>query len=218
MGVPAGRVASGSSLRTPGSSGSSRTMSRAIEDLPSTLQFLQLLWTVNQALEVASKRMALQLGVTGPQRLVIRLIGRFPGISAGEVAATMRTDPSTLTGVLQRLEARRLIRRLRDADDDRRALLTLTRRGRAIDRLKTGTIEHEVNLALRGIPSRDIACTGRTMERIASTLLEMGGAAAFDGNRSRYPLGGVGGASPQPRSASRKASARPGSRADRSRA
>jgi DNA-binding MarR family transcriptional regulator len=172
--VPAARIGRARSLRTSNPPASPRTTSRAAAELPSTLQFLQILWTVNQALELASKRMALQLGVTGPQRLVIRLIGRFPGMSAGEVAATMRTDPSTLTGVLQRLEASRLIRRARDGSDARRVLLTLTGRGRAIDRLKAGTIEHAVDLALRGVPSRDISCTARTMWRITSTLQQMG--------------------------------------------
>jgi DNA-binding MarR family transcriptional regulator len=168
------------------------------------LKFLQLLWTVNQALELASKRMALQVGVTGPQRFVIRLIGRSPGISAGEVAATMRTDPSTLTGVLQRLEASRLIRRLRDAGDARRVLLTLTRRGRAVDRLKAGTIEHAVSVALRVTPRREIACTARAMRRIASTLVTVGGGVAFDSNASgRRRLAGRGGAGPRPRPSSR---------------
>jgi DNA-binding MarR family transcriptional regulator len=162
------------------------------------LQFLQLLWSVNQALELASKRMALHLGVTGPQRFVIRLIGRRPGISAGELAAMMRTDPSTLTGVLQRLEASRLIRRLRDPADARRVLLTLTRRGRGVDRLEAGTIEHGVKVALRAIPRREIACTARTMRRIVSTLLAAGGSVAFDGHASgRRPLAGRGGAAPR---------------------
>jgi DNA-binding MarR family transcriptional regulator len=142
--------------------------------LPNTLHFLQLLWTTNQSLELASKRMALALGVTGPQRLVIRLIGRFPGLSAGELATTMRTDPSTLTGVLHRLEAGRLIRRARDPRDGRRVLLSLTARGRSLDRLSSGTIEHAVKLALRGVSEHDIACTARVLRRMASSIMEAG--------------------------------------------
>jgi DNA-binding MarR family transcriptional regulator len=155
--------------------------------LPNTLQFLQLLWTTNQSLELASKRMALALGVTGPQRLVIRLIGRFPGLSAGELATTMRTDPSTLTGVLHRLEAGRLIRRARDPRDGRRVRLSLTARGRSLDRLKLGTIENAVKLALRGVSERDIACTARVLRRIASSIIEAGAGKATTGNGAERP-------------------------------
>ena len=52
-------------------------------------------------------------GVTGPQRLVIRIVGRFPGIPAGQLAATLRIHPSTVSDVVQRLERRGLIQRTR---------------------------------------------------------------------------------------------------------
>jgi DNA-binding MarR family transcriptional regulator len=184
LGVPAGRFAVSSRVATPARE--PRADTRADQRLPNTLQFLQLLWTFNQALELASKRMALALGVTGPQRLVIRLIGRFPGLSAGELATTMRTDPSTLTGVLQRLEAGRLIRRARDARDARRVLLSLTARGRSVDRLNSGTIENAVKVALRGVPERDIACTARVLRQIASTIMESGGGNGTSGKRQRH--------------------------------
>jgi MarR family transcriptional regulator, organic hydroperoxide resistance regulator len=172
-----------------------KSAARADDELPGTLQFLQLLWTVNQALELASKRMAIGLGVTGPQRLVVRLIGRSPGISAGELATTMRTDPSTLTGVLQRLQAAQLIRRVRDARDGRRVLLSLTARGRAVDRLKSGTIENAVKAAMRGVSDRDIARAARVVRRIASRVMEAGGGQRFNGNgpeRQRFASRAVG--------------------------
>jgi DNA-binding MarR family transcriptional regulator len=172
VGVSTGRRTGGRALR-PGS--------HATGALPGTLQFLQLLWALNQALELASKRMAQQLRVTGPQRLVIRLIGRFPGISAGALAATLRTDPSTLTGVLKRLQAGRLVRRVRDTSDGRRVRLSLTTRGRTVDRIKAGTVEHAVSLGLRGTSPRDVAATGRVMRQLASALLQNGGASARDG-------------------------------------
>jgi DNA-binding MarR family transcriptional regulator len=183
--VPARRLAAASSRIAP-PTGEGAT-ARSAQPLPNTLQFLQILWTTNQALELASKRMALDLGVTGPQRFVIRLIGRFPGLSAGALAKTLRTDPSTLTGVLQRLEAGRLIRRARDPQDGRRVLLSLTARGRSVDRLNSGTIENAVKLALRDVSPRDVGCTARVMRRIASSILEAGGGTATNGNGAGRP-------------------------------
>ena len=74
------------------------------------LDFMRLIWALVHALQSASKRMATKVGMTGPQRLVIRIVGQRPGLSAGELAEILHVHPSTLTGVLQRLGQRGLIR------------------------------------------------------------------------------------------------------------
>ena len=58
------------------------------------LQFMQLLWAVAHGLERASKRMTREIGVTGPQRLVLRVAGLRPGLSAGHLAAILHVHPS----------------------------------------------------------------------------------------------------------------------------
>src|SRR5206468_4578402 len=64
--------------------------------LGAVLDFMRLLWAVDHALQSASKRMEATFGVTGPQRLVVRIVGRFPGIAAGRVAQILHVHPSTL--------------------------------------------------------------------------------------------------------------------------
>jgi DNA-binding MarR family transcriptional regulator len=89
------------------------------------------------------------LGMTGPQRLVIRIVGRFPEIPAGQLAKLLHLHPSTLTGVLKRLEEQGLLHRRIDAQDGRRSLLRLTERGRAFDVAAAGTVEACVAKALK---------------------------------------------------------------------
>lgn len=124
-----------------------------------TLQFMQRLWHLGHALDVASKRMARTIGVTGPQRLVLRVVGLHPEISAQRIALTLGMHPSTLTGVLARLEARALIARSPDATDRRRSRFRLTPAGRALDRARKGTVEAAISRAL-----------GRAGRRGATTL------------------------------------------------
>ena len=110
-------------------------------DLPDALQFMQLLWAVVHGLERISKRMTTDIGVTGPQRLVLRVVGLFPGMSAGDLAAVLHVHPSTLTGVLQRLVAQRLLARSGDPADRRRAVLRLTKQGGRVNTARHGTVE-----------------------------------------------------------------------------
>jgi DNA-binding MarR family transcriptional regulator len=138
--------------------------------LPGVLQFMQLLWAVAHGLETTSKRMNAALGVTGPQRLVLRVVGLFPGMSAKELAATLHIHPSTLTGVLQRLEAQRLVRRINDPKDRRRVALRLTPRGQRANGSRRNTVEAAVAAALRRVTDSDQLATQRVLARLATTL------------------------------------------------
>jgi len=120
--------------------------------LGAVLDFMRLLWAVDHSLQSASKRMESVFGITGPQRLVVRIVGRFPGIAAGRVAEILHVHPSTLTGILKRLEMRGVLQRRSDPRDARRALFGLTAKGRKLDTVKTGTVELAVRRVLNGEP------------------------------------------------------------------
>lgn len=116
--------------------------------LGEVLDFMRLIWAVDHALERRSKHTEATIGLTGPQRLVLRIVGRFPSISAGRLAKILLLHPSTLTGVLQRLEGERIIRRRADPRDRRRSLVGLTARGRSLDVETEGTVEAAVRSLL----------------------------------------------------------------------
>src|SRR5690242_4101704 len=134
------------------------------------LEFMRALWALDHAFQSASKRMESRLGVTAPQRLVIRIVGRFPGISAGEVAEILHVHPSTLTGVLKRLEGRGVLARRADPSDGRRALLALTQSGRALDRMRDGTVEACVRRVLRTLPPEAAEAARSLAESLAAEL------------------------------------------------
>jgi DNA-binding MarR family transcriptional regulator len=138
--------------------------------LGQAIEFLSALWALDHQLQSASKRMVASLGVTGPQRLVIRLVGRYPGASAGEVAELLHLHPSTLTGVLKRLERAGLVVRRADPADGRRATLHLTPRGRAIDAVRGRTVEAGVRRALARLPPRAVTAAREVLEALSGEL------------------------------------------------
>jgi MarR family transcriptional regulator, organic hydroperoxide resistance regulator len=148
----------------------SRTHSVGRSSLPDVLQFMQLLWAVVHGLERTSKRMTSEIGVTGPQRLVLRVVGLFPGLSAGDLASVLHVHPSTLTGVIQRLVAQRLLARGDDPRDRRRAVLELTRRGARANAVQPGTVEAVIARALEDISDRERLATQRVLHRLADHL------------------------------------------------
>jgi DNA-binding MarR family transcriptional regulator len=134
------------------------------------LEFLGLLWELDHALHRRSKRMQASLGATAPQRLVLRIVGRRPGIPAGELAALLRLHPSTLTGILKRLERRGWLKRRPDPRDGRRTLLGLTERGRAIDAAPVGTLEEAVSSLFAAVPPEDVEAARRVFVELSRRL------------------------------------------------
>ena len=143
---------------------------RSQPQLGSTLGFMRLLWGVEHLLQAASKRMENTLGITGPQRLALRLIVKYPGLSAKRLAHTLQLHPSTVTGVLQRLDDRGMIDRRRDPRDGRGICLFATAAGRSLIRSPAGTVEASVRRALRKIDPQQLEAARSVLAVLADTL------------------------------------------------
>jgi len=140
--------------------------------LGTVLDFMRLLWKMNHELESLSKRLVASSGVTGPQRLVVRIVGRRPDIAAGELADILHMHPSTLTGILERLTRRGVLNRERDPGDGRRILLALTARGRRVDTMRRGTVEAAIGRALRKFSEAQLAAAGEVLDAITDSLAD----------------------------------------------
>lgn len=138
--------------------------------LGTALDFLRLLWAVDHGLQRRSKRMEVEIGVTGMQRTIIRLIGRYPDIAAGRLAELVHVHPSTLTGVLKRLVERGIIKRERDVNDARISRFTLLVPGQNIDATQAGTVEAAVRRALSRMPAESLAAARTVLAAVAEEL------------------------------------------------
>lgn len=134
------------------------------------LSFMRFLWGLNHRLEATSRTMKRTLGVTALERMVLRMVGYHPGISAGQLAALLRLHPSSLTALLKRISRRGLVVRCADPRDARRALFTLTARGQEIDGARRGTVEEAVRAALESLPRRDVDTAAAVLDAITREM------------------------------------------------
>ena len=72
------------------------------------------------------------LGLTYPQYLVMLILWERDGLTVSEIGERLHLDSGTLTPLLKRLEGAGLVRRARDAEDERQVRVALTPRGRAL--------------------------------------------------------------------------------------
>ena len=65
------------------------------QKLGEPLDFLRTIWALDHQLQTASRRMETVLGVTGPQRFVLRIVHLNPGITPGDVARSAAISSRT---------------------------------------------------------------------------------------------------------------------------
>lgn len=133
-------------------------------------EMLALLWRTNHELALLSKRMIRSLGVTGPQRLVLRIVARTPGISASAVASAAQIHPSTLTGILERLVRAGLLARTRDSADLRRAQVVVTAAAEGAVHARSGTVESAINRSIEGFSAEERAVVRRWLVAFGDAL------------------------------------------------
>jgi len=143
------------------------------DDMTAALRFLRALWRLNHALESASRRMKRTYGITGPERLFIRVVGQRPGITPSEVARILSVDRSTVTPLLKRLEARRIVRRIPNPADGRSFHIALMQAGALADELRVGTIESSVRGAIADTDPKDVATCAALLVKISERLQNM---------------------------------------------
>ena len=83
------------------------------------------------------------LDLTYPQYLAMLVLWERDDITVKEVGEQLHLDSGTLTPLLKRLEAAGLIRRSRDAADERQVRIRLTPKGDAM-REKANTVRHGI--------------------------------------------------------------------------
>lgn len=143
---------------------------RAEEGMPRLEQ--QLCFAVYQlghAFTRAYRPILARLGLTYPQYLVMLVLWERDGLTVKELGEKLMLDSGTLTPLLKRLEAAGIIRRERDARDERQVRLHLTDKGEAM-REQGRCVQESIGQAL-GATARDAARLRDQLDLVRDALL-----------------------------------------------
>jgi DNA-binding MarR family transcriptional regulator len=80
----------------------------------------------------------LRFGLGRVHHRILFFIARSPGLRTSELLSTLDISKQALHGPLRRLQTERLVQSRRDPDNGRQRCLTLTPRGRALERRLSG--------------------------------------------------------------------------------
>ena len=141
-------------------------------------RILQALRRLMRALDINSRRLAAETGLTSGQLSCMKLLSQDDVDTATAVARGVHLSPSTVVGIFDRLEEKRLIERVRDKKDRRVVRVTLTTEGRRLVRETphpvTDLLEREGN----GLSRDESARIADALESLVKVL----GATELDGS------------------------------------
>jgi hypothetical protein len=109
--------------------------------------------------------MEMTLGVTGPQRFLLRFVGLAPGITPARLATVVSRERSEIQVDLDRLVAKNLLR-----EHGGTAGYYLTAQGAAVNAVMTGTVEQAVSKALDEASPYERTSFRRMVERLIRQL------------------------------------------------
>jgi DNA-binding MarR family transcriptional regulator len=119
-----------------------------------------------QAFAAHSGRHVRQLGLTPSQFDIIATLGNTEAMSFRELGERTLITKGTLTGVIDRLTAKKLVRRLACPEDGRSQLVQLTAQGQALfERVFPAHVEH-VRGALQGIGEEELQQAEAVLQRL----------------------------------------------------
>lgn len=112
-----------------------------------------------------------RLDLTSPQFYVLATIGYAGGLPFGEIGQKMMVTVSNLTGIVDRLEEKRLVVRERDARDRRVVRVTLTDKGMKVYKNTIPLFEKSISQffsPLNKIQQKELASLLRRLIRVSS--------------------------------------------------
>jgi len=129
-----------------------------------------LFWRVGKALRREVEARSAALDVTPPQFHVLFRLWHGDGILTSELTKDIWSDGGTITGLIDRLEAKGLVRRERDPDDRRAVRIYLTPAGRDREAPLRAMLAAVDAQAVEGFRPEERAALLQALARVAANL------------------------------------------------
>lgn len=127
---------------------------------------------------------ATQHDITATQFQVLRRLWSGEGMNAQNLAREAHLDAATMTGVLDRLEAKGLVRRVRHESDRRAVRVVLTEEGRALEKPLMAIVKKINHHALLGFTPDEREILFSMLDRVERNLETINEKEEVNGDRS----------------------------------
>lgn len=137
---------------------------------PDATLIVQGLRRVVKALHTFSQDVYRQFGLTGPQLWALKTLQREGRLSAGQLARALAVHQSSLSILIDRLEKRGLVSRVRSRGDARVVLIEMTKRGAALSAMAPEAAQGRLLHGLQAMSRAEVSQIRRAVERLVQVM------------------------------------------------
>ncbi len=131
-------------------------MTKASKDFEVS-ETVQSLRRIFKAIQDYSQDVSSTFGITGPQLWALKTISADSALPLGLLSKKMYLHPSTVTGVVDRLEAKGYVTRSRDLKDRRVVKVQLTPEGKEVVRKAPSPVQGKLIYGLRKLKKNELS-------------------------------------------------------------
>jgi DNA-binding MarR family transcriptional regulator len=146
------------------------------DEISDTVQSLRRIF---KDIEDYSHEVSSSFGVTGPQLWALKTISQSEKLTHGQLGKTMYLHPSTITGLVDRLESKGLVRRSRDSVDRRVVTVELTEAGRELVRKAPNPVQGKLICGLKKLKRGELRIIHESVAKLAEIVEARNGKAPF---------------------------------------
>lgn len=141
---------------------------RAVTSLD--LRILRALRRIIQAVDVHSRKLASVHKITAPQLVTLLWVVEAGSSTASDIAKQIHLSNSTVVGILDRLEAKGLVRRERSTHDRRLVHVCATEAGIRLAETAPSPLQDVLAQALHALPELEQTAIALSLERIVDLM------------------------------------------------
>ena len=135
-----------------------------------TAQIVQGLRRIVKALHTYSQEVLAAYALTGPQLWALKTLRQGGPLTVGQLATSLAVHQSSISILLDRLEKRGLVRRLRGRPDRRVVRVVLTKRGAALAADAPDAAQGRLLHALAEMPVVEVPKIRRVVDRLVRAM------------------------------------------------
>lgn len=133
-------------------------------------RILRSLRRIIRAVDLHSRAIESQYGLTGPQLVCLRVIGNEGPMTPSELARNVDLSQATVTGIIGRLVKRQYVSRRRSTKDRRRVTLSLLPAGRDLLAEAPSPLQTQFAERLAALPSENQVVISTMLEQIVRMM------------------------------------------------
>ena len=133
-------------------------------------EVMQSLRRIFKAIQDYSHEVSEKFGITGPQLWALKTISQNESLSLSDLGKRMYLHPSTITGVIDRLEKKRYVTRIRDEVDRRVIYVQLTAEGKRLAKRAPNPAQGKMIYGLRNLKRRELNLIYDSLQKLVGIM------------------------------------------------